>query len=160
MRPHPHVNLATVTYLLEGSLLHRDSLGNVQEIHPGAVNWMSAGRGIVHSERSPKSDRQYKSTLHAIQIWVALPEQDEETEPWFHHYPAKDVPTWTENGVTITLITGSTWGRTSPVKTSSQIIYLDLLFAPGAKITLPHVRGEERAIYSVTEGLSVDGKEI
>ena len=160
VRPHPHINLATVTYLLEGSLLHRDSLGIVQEIHPGAVNWMSAGKGIVHSERSPQSDRDNESTLHAIQTWVALPEADEETEPWFHHYPTEDIPTWTENGVTITLIAGSAWGRTSPVKVSSKIIYLDLSFAPGAKITLPGDRDLERAIYSITEGLLVDGKEL
>jgi redox-sensitive bicupin YhaK (pirin superfamily) len=160
VRPHPHINLATVTYLLEGSLLHRDSLRIVQEIHPGAVNWMSAGKGIVHSERSPQSDRAIESTLHAIQIWVALPKADEETEPWFRHYPAEDIPTWTENGVTITLIAGSAWGRTSPVDTSSKIIYLDLLFAPGAKITLPGDRDNERAIYSVTEGLLVDGEEL
>ena len=160
VRPHPHINLATVTYLFEGSLLHRDSLGSVQEIHPGAVNWMSAGTGIVHSERSPNRDRAVESTLHAIQIWVALPEEQEETEPWFQHYPAKDIPSWTENGVTITLIAGSAWNRTSPVKTSSGIIYLDLTFAPGAKLTLPGDSNNERAIYSVTEGLLVDGVEL
>ena len=160
VRPHPHINLATVTYLFEGSLLHRDSLGSVQEIHPGAVNWMSAGQGIVHSERSPESDRAAESTLHAIQIWVALPESEEETKPWFHHYPAEDIPTWTENGVTITLIAGSAWERTSPVKTASRIIYLDLLLAPGTKITLTGDRHNERAIYTVTEGLLVDGKEL
>ena len=160
VRSHPHINLATVTYLFEGSLLHRDSLGSIQEIRPGAVNWMSAGRGIVHSERSPKGDRAVESTLHAIQTWVALPEEQEETEPWFHHYPAEDIPSWTENDVTIALIAGSVWGRTSPVKTSSRIIYLDLTFAPGAKLTLPSDRHNERAIYSVTEGLLVDSVEL
>ena len=160
VRPHPHINLATVTYLFEGALLHRDSLGSVREIYPGAVNWMSAGRGIVHSERSPQSDRDIESTLHAIQIWVALPEEDEETEPWFRHYPAEDIPSWTENGVTITLIAGSAWGHTSPVETSSKIIYLDLLFAPDSKLILPVDRDSERAIYSVTEGLSVGGVEL
>ena len=160
VRPHPHINLATVTYLFEGSLLHRDSLGSVQEIHPGAVNWMSAGRGIVHSERSPEGDRATESTLHAIQTWVALPEEDEETEPWFSHYSAENIPSWTENDVTITLIAGSAWGHTSPVKTASGIIYLDLLFAPGSKLTLPQDSDNERAIYSVTEGLLVDGVEL
>ena len=160
VRPHPHINLATVTYLFEGSLLHRDSLGSIQEIHPGAVNWMSAGRGIVHSERSPESDRTNESTLHAIQTWVALPEEQEETEPWFNHYPAEDIPSWSENDVTITLIAGSAWGRTSPVKTASRIIYLDLAFTPGAKLTLPSDQDNERAIYSVTEGLLVDGVEL
>lgn len=160
VRPHPHINLATVTYLFEGTLLHRDSLGSIQEIQPGAVNWMSAGRGIVHSERSSERDRAIESSLHAIQTWVALPEEQEETEPWFHHYPAEDIPSWTENNVKITLIAGSAWGRTSPVKTSSRIIYLDLAFAPGAKLTLPSDRDNERAIYSVTEGLLVDGIEL
>ena len=160
VRPHPHINLATVTYLFEGALLHRDSLGSIQEIQPGAVNWMSAGRGIVHSERSPESDRAVESTLHAIQTWVALPEEQEETEPWFNHYPAEDIPSWTENNVTITLIAGSARGRTSPVKTASGIIYLDLAFAPGAKLTLPSDPDRERAIYSVAEGLLVDGVEL
>ena len=123
VRPHPHINLATVTYLLEGALLHRDSLGTVQEIHPGAVNWMSAGKGIVHSERSPDSDRLRESTLHAIQTWVALPEEFEESEPYFSHYPAAEIPTWRENGVAIALIAGSTMGKTSPVNTLSPIIY-------------------------------------
>ncbi|YAF95711.1 MAG: pirin family protein [Nodularia sp. CChRGM 3473] len=159
VRPHPHINLATVTYLFEGVLLHRDSLGNVQEIHPGAVNWMSAGRGIVHSERSPQSDRLKQSTLHAIQTWVALPEAHEDTEPWFRHHPTEDIPTWTENGVAIALIAGAAWGRTSPVKTLSPTIYLDLSFAPGAKLTLP-ADYSERAIYSVTQGLFVDGEEL
>ena len=160
VRPHPHINLATVTYLFEGVLLHRDSLGSVQEIHPGAVNWMSAGKGIVHSERSPQSDRAQESTLHAIQTWVALPQEQEETEPWFRHYPTEEIPSWTENEVTITLIAGSAWGRTSPVKTSSRIIYLDLLFAPGAKLTLRADQDNERAIYTVTEGLLVNGLEL
>ena len=160
VRPHPHINLATVTYLFEGSLLHRDSLGSIQKIQPGAVNWMSAGRGIVHSERSPEEDRATESTLHAIQTWVALPEEQEETEPWFSHYPAENIPSWSENDVKITLIAGSAWGRTSPVKTASGIIYLDLEFAPGAKLTLPSDRDNERAIYSVTEGLLVDGVEL
>ncbi|MHC5738749.1 pirin family protein [Nostoc sp.] len=159
VRPHPHINLATVTYLFEGALLHQDSLGNVQEIYPGAVNWMSAGRGIVHSERSPQSDRLKESTLHAIQTWVALSEANEETEPTFRHYPIEDIPTWTENGVAIALIAGAAWGRTSPVKTLSPIIYLDLSFAPGAKLTLP-ADYSERAIYSVTQGLFVDGEEL
>lgn len=117
VRPHPHINLATVTFLFEGSLLHRDSLGTIQEIRPGAVNWMTAGRGISHSERSPDRDRALESTLHGIQTWVALPDDAEETEPWFHHHPSTDIPTWDSNGVTVTLIAGDTEGRTSPVKT-------------------------------------------
>ena len=106
VRPHPHINLATVTYLFEGAILHRDDLGSVQEIRPGAVNWMTAGKGIVHSERSPETERASESALHGIQTWIALPDEAEEVEPDFSHYPADEVPTWKDNGVTITLITG------------------------------------------------------
>ncbi|MEM1281338.1 MAG: pirin family protein, partial [Cyanobacteria bacterium P01_H01_bin.152] len=94
VRPHPHINLATVTYLFAGALLHRDSLGTIQEIRPGAVNWMTAGRGIAHSERSPDADLTEASTLHGIQTWVALPDDVEEVEPGFHHHPATEIPTW------------------------------------------------------------------
>ena len=160
VRPHPHINLATVTYLFEGALLHRDSLGTVREIHPGAVNWMSAGKGIVHSERSPDSDRQVASTLHAIQTWVALPAEVEESEPWFRHYPAEDIPRWTENGVSVVLIAGEAQGRKSPVNTASPTIYLDLAFtAAGGKFTLTRDYSE-RAIYTITEGIYVDGEEL
>lgn len=159
VRPHPHINLATVTYLFEGALLHRDSLGTVREIQPGAINWMSAGTGIVHSERSPDSDRDRESTLHAIQTWVALPDAAEESEPWFKHYPSTDIPTWTDNGVTITLIAGETQGKTSPVKTLSPTIYLDLVFTANAKYILP-AEYSDRAIYSVTLGITVDGEKL
>ncbi len=159
VRPHPHINLATVTYLFEGVLLHRDSLGYVQEIHPGAVNWMTAGRGIVHSERSPQSDRAIESTLHAIQIWVALPEAAEETEPSFAHYPAGDIPTWMANNVEIVLIAGELMGKTSPVNNLSPIVYADLNFAPAGKfVFLPDC--SQRAIYTVTKGIAIDGEKI
>lgn len=159
VRPHPHINLATVTYLFEGVLLHKDSLGYVQEIRPGAVNWMTAGKGIVHSERSPQSDRDIDSTLHAIQTWVALPEAEEEVEPSFTHYPPADIPAWTANGVEIVLIAGAIMGKQSPVKTLSPTIYLDLSFSPGGKFTLPPDY-QERAVYSVTEGITIDGEEL
>jgi redox-sensitive bicupin YhaK (pirin superfamily) len=156
VRPHPHINLATVTYLFEGALMHRDSLGSIQEIQPGAVNWMTAGRGIVHSERSPDADRAVSSTLHAIQTWVALPDEHEETEPSFHHHPAGSLPRWDNNGATMTLIAGTAYGRTSPVKTFSPILYLDLMLPAGSQVTLP-VEYSERAVYSVTSGLQLDG---
>ena len=159
VRPHPHINLATVTYLFEGVLLHQDSLGFVQEIRPGAVNWMTAGRGIVHSERSPQSDREGNSTLHAIQTWVALPEETEEIEPSFSHYSPEKIPTWTENGVHITLIAGETMSRKSPVKSLSPIIYIDLSFSPESEYILD-AEHTERGIYSVTEGISIDGEEL
>ncbi|WP_036479442.1 pirin family protein [Myxosarcina sp. GI1] len=159
VRPHPHINLATVTYLFEGALLHRDSLGSIREIQPGAVNWMSAGSGIVHSERSPQSERNRESTLHAIQTWVALPEAEEESEPWFRHYPSADIPTWTENGVDITLIAGESKGKISPVEILSPTIYLDLVFTSKGKFMLS-AECSERAIYSITPGIVVDGQQL
>lgn len=159
VRPHPHINLATVTYLLEGELLHRDSLGTVQEIKPGAVNWMSAGTGIVHSERSPEESRNRDATLHAIQIWVALPNEHEETEPWFRHYPADNLPVWDENGVTITLVVGNAFNRASKVETVSPMFYLDVQLKPNTEFSLPDFFSE-RAVYSITPGLSVDGDSL
>jgi redox-sensitive bicupin YhaK (pirin superfamily) len=159
VRPHPHINLATVTYLFEGALLHRDSLGSVQEIRPGAVNWMTAGKGIVHSERSPQSDRLEESILHAVQIWVALPQEAEEVNPSFTHYPSEAIPTWSENGVEITLIAGKLMGKASPVETLSPIFYADLSCSTNSKfIFIPDY--SERAIYTVTEGIIIDGEEI
>ncbi len=159
VRPHPHINLATVTYLLEGEILHRDSLGTVQEIKPGAVNWMSAGKGIVHSERSPDSFRNREATLHAIQIWVALPNEYEETEPWFRHYPKDNLPVWNENGVTITLVVGNAFNRASKVETVSPMFYLDVQLSPNTQFTLPDLYSEQ-AIYSITPGLTVDGETL
>ncbi|MBD2125275.1 pirin family protein [Microcoleus sp. ZQ-A2] len=156
VRPHPHINLATVTYLFEGVLLHRDSVGSVQEIHPGAVNWMTAGRGIVHSERTPEHVRTQEATLHGIQTWIALPDEHEETDPWFRHHPATDLPTWEDAGVSFTLIAGEAYGRTSPVQTFSPMIYLDVQLSAGAQFTLPS-NYTEQAVYSVTEGLLVNG---
>ena len=159
VRPHPHINLATVTYLFEGALLHRDSLNNVREIRPGAVNWMSAGTGIVHSERSPDEERVKESTLHAIQTWVALPETEEETEPWFRHYPESNIPRWTENGVDVVLIAGEFRGKKSLVSTASPTIYLDLAFTPAGKFILSPDYSE-RAIYSVTPNIQINGEEL
>ncbi|QYO67497.1 pirin family protein [Leptolyngbya sp. 7M] len=159
VRPHPHINLATVTYLFEGALMHRDSLGTVQEIRPGAVNWMTAGSGIVHSERSPDADRHNEATIHGIQTWVALPAEHEETAPWFTHYPAETMPTWEENGVTVKLIAGRMSGYTSPVKVFSSIIYLDIVLSANAQFTIP-ADYSERAVYGVTPGLSVDGEPL
>jgi redox-sensitive bicupin YhaK (pirin superfamily) len=155
VRPHPHIHLATVTYLFDGVLLHRDSLGSVQEIHPGAVNWMTAGRGITHSERSP-ADRSQPRTLHGIQTWVALPEEAEDIEPSFHHHPTGTLPTWKDQGVSVTLIAGTTHGYTSPVQVFSPMIYLDLQFAAGGEFFLD-AAAIDRAVYSVTGGISVDG---
>ena len=159
VRPHPHINLATVTYLFEGALLHKDSLGTVREIRPGAVNWMTAGKGIVHSERTPPSDRDIESTLHAIQIWMALPEEAEEVEPSFTHYSGDDIPKWTENGVEIALIVGELGDKKSSVQSLSPTLYCDLSFSPGGKFIF-NPDYSQRAIYSVTAGIIVDGEEL
>jgi hypothetical protein len=159
VRPHPHINLATVTYLFEGVLLHRDSVGSVQEIRPGAVNWMTAGRGIVHSERTPDEERSKEATLHGIQTWVALPDEHEETDPWFRHHPATDLPNWKNGGVSFTLIAGAAYDRQSPVQTFSPMIYLDIQLPPGTGFTLPN-EYREQAVYSVTEGLQINGVAI
>lgn len=159
VRPHPHINLATVTYLFEGVILHRDSLGSVQEIHPGAVNWMTAGRGIVHSERTPMAARQQEAQLHGIQTWVALPAEQEETDPGFYHHPAMDLPQWEEGGAQITVIAGSASGHTSPVKTFSPMVYLDVQLAPQASLQVA-ADYSERAIYSVTPGIQIAGQDL
>ncbi|MGF1523376.1 MAG: pirin family protein [Leptolyngbyaceae cyanobacterium] len=156
VRPHPHINLATVTYLFEGALLHRDSLGTIQTIRPGEVNWMTAGKGISHSERSPDRDRATQSTLHGIQTWVALPEAEEEREPCFRHHPAADIPTWESNGVVVKLVAGAAYGHVSPVQAFSPILYLDLQFSRGGRFTLT-ADYSEQAIYSVTPGLMIEG---
>jgi redox-sensitive bicupin YhaK (pirin superfamily) len=159
VRPHPHINLATVTYLFEGAIMHRDSIGSVQEIRPGEVNWMTAGRGIAHSERSPDADRSKEATLHGIQTWVALPAEHEETEPAFSHYPASELPKWESDGVSFVLIAGTAFDRTAPVQTFSPIIYLDVQFTSGSQFSLPSDYSEQ-AIYSVTPGLKIDGEPI
>lgn len=159
VRPHPHINLATVTYLYEGALLHRDSLGTVQEIRPGEVNWMTAGRGISHSERSPEAERAARSNLHGIQTWVALPDQFEETDPSFFHYGASEIPTWEVGGVTVRLIAGRLGDRASLVKTYSPILYLDLQFSQGGQFCL-EAEYSERAVYSVTAGLKINGDSL
>ncbi len=159
VRPHPHINLATVTYLFAGALLHRDSVGSVQEIRPGAVNWMTAGRGIVHSERTPDQERDQEATLHGIQTWVALPDQHEETDPWFRHHPATDLPAWEEAGVSFVLIAGEAYGHTSPVQTFSPIIYLDVQLPAGRQFSLPSTYSEQ-AVYTVTAGLHINGTRI
>lgn len=154
VRPHPHIGLATVTYLFEGAFMHRDSLGTVQRIEPGAVNWMTAGRGIVHSERSPDDLRPGGPKLHGIQTWVALPQAHEETEPAFSHHPKESIPLITMPGVYMHLIAGTAFGRTSPTPTYSPIFYLAVEMEAGAAFELPREH-EERAVYVVCGDVSV-----
>jgi redox-sensitive bicupin YhaK (pirin superfamily) len=157
VRPHPHINLATVTYLFEGEIMHRDSLGYEQPIHPGAVNWMTAGRGIAHSERSSAQMRRTGQTLHGIQAWVALPAEAEEVEPSFHHHPADSLPSITIDGARRTLIAGTAFHAESPVKTYSPMFYIDVDAEPGATVYLPNEH-EERAVYIATGAIEFGGE--
>ncbi len=159
VRPHPHIGLATVTYLFEGELMHRDSLGFAQQIRPGDVNWMTAGRGIVHSERSSPEARDRDLTLHAIQSWVALPRAHEETEPSFHHHGAETLPSLEIDGVRLRLIAGSAYGVTSPVKVFSPTFYLAAEMPAGASLILPSEH-EERAVHLAAGAVSVEGQSL
>ncbi len=158
VRPHPHIGLATVTYLLDGEIMHRDSVGSVQAIRPGEVNWMTAGSGIVHSERTRPELRARGSSLFGLQTWVALPKAHEETAPSFAHYKADQIPTTEANGVTMTLIAGRSDGLISPVKTFSDMVYADISLEAGARYQLKaeHV---ERAIYLVEGAICVEGQD-
>jgi redox-sensitive bicupin YhaK (pirin superfamily) len=156
VRPHPHIGLSTVTWLFEGEIMHRDSLGFVQPITPGAVNWMTAGRGIVHSERSSDATRASGQTLHGIQAWIALPEGAEEIEPGFWHHPAGTLPSIAFDGAKRTLIAGSAFDATSPAATHSPLFYIDVEAEPGARVHLPDDH-EERALYVADGAIDLDG---
>ncbi len=147
VRPHPHVNLATVTYLFAGEMLHRDSLGSVQAIRPGDINLMVAGQGIVHSERERPQATLYERPLHGLQLWLALPQADEETDPSFHHYPGDTIPAVTADGVPVRVIMGSAFGVTSPVRTFAQTLYVEARLQSGQSLVLPDA--PERAVYMV-----------
>jgi redox-sensitive bicupin YhaK (pirin superfamily) len=150
VRPHPHIGLATVTYLFEGEIVHRDSLGSHEPIRPGDVNWMTAGRGIVHSERTAPELRHSGSDMHGLQLWVALPTAHEETAPAFHHHPAETLPERDERGVHLRVLAGTAYGLTSPVKTFSSLFYVDVAMPAGSELPLPSEHAE-RALY-VVEG--------
>jgi redox-sensitive bicupin YhaK (pirin superfamily) len=152
VRPHPHIGLATVTYLFEGEIMHRDSLGTVQPIRPGEVNWMTAGSGIVHSERSPQPLRAAGPVLHGIQTWIALPAEAEESAPSFSHH--EGLPEVQEGGVTLRLILGDLLGLASPVPTVSPTFYADVTVAAGSRFALP-AQHEERALYVVQGRISL-----
>lgn len=160
VRPHPHIGLATVTYLFEGALLHRDSLGTTQLITPGDVNWMVAGRGIAHSERTPPEarDASGRARAHGIQTWVALPRPLEETEPSFAHHAAATLPRLDRDGVTLTIIAGTAYGRESPVAVLSPTLYVDAVFAvPGANLVID-AGHEQRAVYVVDGAIEIAGR--
>jgi redox-sensitive bicupin YhaK (pirin superfamily) len=155
VRPHPHINIATVTYLFEGEILHRDSLGSLQSIGPGDINLMVTGRGIVHSERERPEVTAQPHGLHGLQLWLALPEEDEEVEPAFHHYPAADIPTVSVSGVPLRVMMGSAYGVTSPVKVFAETLYVEAHLQAGQSIAIPDA--EERAVYVASGSLETDG---
>jgi len=159
VRPHPHIGLATVTYLFEGAMMHRDSTGVTQRIEPGAINWMTAGRGIVHSERTPDDLRGVPRRSHGLQLWAALPVDHEEDPPSFSHTPADAIPSAAIEGVPLRVLIGSAFGLSSPVPTLSPTLYVDFALPPGAALTLP-AAGPQRALYGIDQGYTLDGEEI
>jgi redox-sensitive bicupin YhaK (pirin superfamily) len=159
VRPHPHIGLATVTYLFEGAIFHRDSLGSEQEILPGAINWMTAGRGIVHSERRPPRLAQQPYVNHGLQLWAALPEEHEHTAPAFEHTPAGSIPMLDVDGVQVRVLIGHAFGKASPVTTFSETVYLDVALKGGSTFALPPL-APELAVYAVDQALTVDGQPL
>ncbi len=155
--PHPHIGLATVTYLFAGEILHRDSLGSVQPIRPGEVNWMIAGRGIVHSERTPQELRASDTELFGIQTWVGLPRAQEETAPAFSHYGADELPLLDGQGIRLRVIAGEIYGKRAPVSVFSAMFYADAALDRGARLDLPPTY-EERAIYVASGRIEIAGE--
>jgi redox-sensitive bicupin YhaK (pirin superfamily) len=158
VRPHPHIGLATVTYLFAGEIMHRDSTGIEQAIRPGEVNWMTAGRGITHSERFERARRE-GGPIHAIQSWVALPEADEETAPGFAHHAGSDLPLAEEGGVSLRLLAGEAYGLRAAVRTRSPLFYLHAVLASGTRIALPD-QYPERALYVVSGTVEIGGRTL
>jgi redox-sensitive bicupin YhaK (pirin superfamily) len=158
VRPHPHIGLATVTYLFDGEFMHRDSLGTAQLIRPGDVNWMVAGRGIVHSERTPAEGRNAPTgaPIHGIQTWVALPRSHEETSPSFQHHPARTLPEIRGEGAVLRLIAGEAFGHRAPTAVFAPMFYVDAALEPGAAAALPHDH-VERAVYVAEGAIEVEG---
>jgi redox-sensitive bicupin YhaK (pirin superfamily) len=157
VRPHPHIGLATVTYLFDGEIIHRDSLGTTQAIRPGAVNWMIAGRGIVHSERTADDKRNAESTLFGIQTWVALPKAEEERAPSFRHHAASELPQIEGEGTSLRLIAGSLYGARAPVATLSDMFYADARLTAGSRLPVA-TDYEQRAIYIIRGRIDIDGR--
>lgn len=158
VRPHPHIGLATVTYLFEGAFEHRDSLGTHQMIHPGEVNWMVAGRGITHSERTSADTRKSRHSLFGIQTWVALPETHEDMEAAFEHQGREALPALDGEGKAVRLILGNAWGSRSPVSTFSEMFYADAILEAGAALPLP-VEHEDRGLYISDGAITIAGQE-
>ena len=159
VRPHPHIGLATVTYLWEGAIMHRDSVGSVQEINPGDVNWMTAGRGIVHSERTPERLRGKPQRMHGLQTWVALPQAHEEDPPAFAHHPKASLPVVERPGAVLTVVAGRAFGATSPVRVLMDTLYVSIDLEAGGALPIP-AEHAERALYPVAGELTLDGEPL
>ncbi len=158
VRAHPHIGLATITYLFAGEILHRDSLGNVQAIRPGEINWMTAGKGIVHSEKVSDELKASGQHLHGLQTWIALPLDREEIEPRFEHYPADVIPSVDVGGATARVVVGTTYGVSSPVNTESDMLYVEAKLEPGAALALPDA--EELGVYVVDGNIAINGEPV
>ncbi|WP_312436880.1 pirin family protein [Janthinobacterium sp.] len=156
VRPHPHIGLATVTYLFEGAMDHRDSIGSYQRIEPGAINWMTAGRGIVHSERTPLDLAGQPHRTHGLQLWAALPKANEEDEPSFTHTPQADIPVVQRDGALVKVLIGTAFGQTSPVRTYMETVYLDVALQAGQTLQLDGLPAEA-AIYPISGEVLLDG---
>jgi redox-sensitive bicupin YhaK (pirin superfamily) len=156
VRPHPHIGLATLTWLYQGAIMHRDSLGFAQEIRPGEVNWMTAGSGVVHSERTPDRLKGQESPISGLQVWMALPTACEEVAPSFQHYGAGSIPTVQGDGWRATIVAGQAWGRTSPVAVYSETLFADVTLGAGATLTVPPEH-EDRAVFCLDGPLQVAG---
>lgn len=159
VRPHPHIGLATVSYLFEGCITHRDSLGYVQDIEPGAINWMTSGNGIVHSERRPEKLRDKAYVNHGIQLWAALPKAHEEVAPSFAHTPSSAIPSLKAGDADVRVLIGQAFGKTSPVATFSPTIYLDVQLPAGGTLELPPLAAE-LAVYPVDATIQINGETV
>lgn len=155
--PHPHIGLSTLTYLFEGSIMHRDSIGSEIEIQPGAVNWMTAGKGVTHSERTPDYLRQSEKHLHGLQIWIALPKELEEIDPSFTHVEATDLPSWEKDGMHFKLIAGEALGHTSPVPVHSPMYFIEIKSELGGKVKIGDQLYGESALYILEGGIHDSG---
>lgn len=155
--PHPHIGLSTLTYLFEGSIMHRDSIGSEIEIKPGAINWMTAGKGVVHSERTPDYLRNSEKILHGLQIWVALPKELEETEPAFTHIAEDEIPRWEENGIHFKLIAGEAFGKKSPVPVHSPLYFIEIKNTHPQDIEIGDMLYGESALYILEGSIFSDG---
>lgn len=155
--PHPHIGLSTLTYLLEGTIFHRDSMGNAVEIEPGAVNWMTSGKGVVHSERTPEYLRETEKNLHGFQIWVALPKDLEQSEPTFYHIEADGIPVWEDDETQYKLIAGEAFGRKSSVPVHSKLFFIEIKTKSAQKLTIGKDLYGEAALYVLDGTVNIEG---